>query len=286
MGWDVQLQPIYTGPDRTVKVKDRFAVCRTDRLDQADGGQLGVVGRDYVALQNREAFSFLDPVIGEGAAVYHTAGSLRGGRRVWLLAKLPGIIKVIGEDITEKYVLLSNSHDGTSAVRIGLTPIRVVCQNTLNLALSGMGGVSIRHHGDVVRRVRDAHQLLGMVNESFDQVGSMMQQMARTEIKSDRLREYFEQILPTPKDEGPQKAKVHDRHNRLVELFETGIGQDLPGVGGTVWAGLNAVTQFVDRESYTARNREPLNSIWFGEGERIKRLAFETAAKFSGISLN
>jgi len=120
LGWDVQLQPLYTGPDRAVKVKDRFAVCRIDRLDHADGGQLGIVGRDYTPLQNREAFNFLDPLVGENAAIYHTAGSLRDGRRVWMLAKLPGEIRVIGDDIAEKYLLLSNSHDGGSSVRIGL----------------------------------------------------------------------------------------------------------------------------------------------------------------------
>jgi hypothetical protein len=73
---------------------------------------------------------------------------------------------------------------------------------------------------------------------------------------------------------------------RLAELFETGIGTDLPGVRGTLWAAYNGITQWVDRESYTSRNKEPLNSIWFGEGERIKRLAFDAAAKFMGYSLN
>lgn len=286
LSWEVQLQPIYTGPERTVKVKDRFAVCRTDRLDQTDGGQLGIVGRDYTPLQNREAFSFLDPLVGEQAAIYHTAGSLRGGRRVWMLAKLPGEIRVIGDDITEKYVLLSNSHDGTAAVRIGLTPIRVVCMNTLNLALRSMGGLTVRHHANVVEQVQQAHNLLGFVNSGFDRAAEIMQQMARTPVTTDRLRTYFEQVIPIPDDDEVAKSKVLQRHNRLAELFETGIGQDLPGVRGTVWAGYNAVTQFVDRESYTARNREPLNTIWFGEGERIKRLAFDKAAELAGVTLN
>lgn len=285
LNWDVQLQPLYTGPERTVKVRDRFAVCRTDQLDQVEGGQLGVVGRDYVPLQNREAFSFLDPVVGEKAAVYHTAGSLRGGRRVWMLAKLPGEIRVVGDDITEKYVLLSNSHDGTSCVRIGLTPIRVVCQNTLNLALAGMGGLSIRHHADVVQRVQQAHELLGIVNESFNVAGEIMQKMAQSAITTDQLNRYIETLVPTP-DEGASKEKVQTTQNRLKELFETGIGVELPGVKGTVWQAYNAVTQFVDRESYTSRNKEPLNSIWFGEGRRLKHEAFNAAAELAGVSFN
>lgn len=281
MGWDVQLQPLYTGPDRTVKIRDRFAVCRADRLEQADGGQLGVVGRNFTPLQNREAFTFLDPLVGEGAAIYHTAGSLRGGRRIWMLAKLPGEIRVIGDDIAEKFILLSNSHDGTAAVRIGLTPIRVVCMNTLNLALSGMAGLTIRHHSDVVQRVRQAHELLGLVNSAMDTAGQIMQAMARTPLDGGRMRDYFQQVMPVPaEDDLEQRAKIQQRHGRLAELFETGIGTDLPGVRGTLWAAYNAVTEWTDRESYTARNREPLNSIWFGDGERLKRSAFDVATRF------
>ncbi|MFK9175208.1 DUF932 domain-containing protein, partial [Escherichia coli] len=83
-----------------------------------------------------------------------------------------------------------------------------------------------------------------------------------------------------------ERLKVEERHDRLTELFETGLGADLPGVRGTLWAAYNAVTQYVDRESYTARNKEPLNSIWFGEGERVKRTAFDGAAAFVDVSLN
>jgi phage/plasmid-like protein (TIGR03299 family) len=283
MGWEVQLQPIYTGPERNIRVKDRHAVCRTDRLDQPDGGQLGVVGRDYTPLQNREAFDFLDPVVGQGAAVYHTAGSLRGGRQIWLLAKLPGEIRVIGDDIAEKYVLLSNSHDGTSAVRAGITPIRVVCQNTLNLAIRGMGGLSIRHFPDVAVRVREAWKLLGIVNEAFGTAGAVMQQMAKVPMTTDKVAAYFERVMPLPTDDDDLFAKVQQRHHRLKELFETGIGTDLPGVRGTTWAAYNAVTQWVDRESYTRRHKEPLRSIWFGDGARLKERAYDIAAEAAGV---
>lgn len=287
LDWKVQLQPIYTGVDRDVGVKDRYVVCRTDRLDDTDGGQLGIVGSGYTPLQNMAAFSFLDGVVDKDEAVYHTAGALRGGRRVWLLAKLPGHVRVVGDDIVEKYLLLSNSHDGTSAVRVGITPIRVVCMNTLTLALRGMGGLAIRHYPDVADRVHEAARLLGVVNNAYEEVGVAVRQMAATPMVSSRLQEYFEQVLPMP-DENDElgRERVQHRHDRWHELFETGDGNRLPGVRGTVWASFNAVTQWVDRESYTKRHKEPLRTIWFGDGARLKQHAFNVAAEMAGVSRN
>jgi phage/plasmid-like protein (TIGR03299 family) len=287
LDWEVQLQPLFTGPEKTVLVKGRFAACRMDRLGQPDGGQLGVVGRAFTPLQNREAFTFLDPVVGEKAAIYDTAGSLRGGRQVWLLAKLPGgEIRVVGDDVTEKYILLSNGHDGTNAVRIGLTPVRVVCQNTLTLALKGMQGLAIRHHSDVAVRVREAHRLLGIVNTAMDEAGAIMQRMARVSLGADRLGEYFNQVMPVPIDDEAAWKQTTERHHRLRELFEVGDGNTMPGVRGSLWAAYNAVTQWVDRESYTPRLREPLRSIWFGSGAALKKRAFNVAAQLVGASMN
>ncbi len=287
LDWEVTKVPLYfAGPHSDVKVRDRYAMCRVDRLGADDGGQLAVVGRDYCPLQDHEAFAFLDPVVGEGGAVYHTAGSLQGGRRIWMLAKLPGEIRVTGDDVTEKYVLLSNSHDGTSAVRVGFTPIRVVCQNTLNFALHGMGGISIRHYPDVSQRVKQAHQLLGIINETYDTAEVVFQQMARTPMTGNRLDAYFEQVMPLSEDDDAKREKIEQRHERLRELFETGDGNDLPGVRGSLWAGYNAVTQWVDRESYTSRNKEPLRTIWFGNGERLKRQAFEAAEQMLAVTVN
>jgi phage/plasmid-like protein (TIGR03299 family) len=287
LDWDVQMQPIYTGPDRTVRVKDRHVVCRADRLDEEDGGQLAVVGRDFTPLQNREAFQFLDPVVGKGGAIYHTAGSLRSGRRIWMLAKLPGEIRVVGDDITEKYVLLSNAHDGTQAVRVGFTPIRVVCQNTLNFALRGMEGISIRHYPDVSEQVKHAHKLLGIISKTYDTAGDLMQRMAHQPLLSETRDMFFSRVMPIDEgDDDITRARIGDRHERWRDLFETGDGNAMPGVRGTLWAGYNAVTQWVDRESYTARNKEPLNSIWFGQGERLKRHAFNVATEMIDASLN
>ena len=277
LNWSVIKEPIYCGPDRRVEVKDRFVIRRSDRLDQSDGGQLGVVGRDYQPLQNKDAFTFMDPVVGEGKAIFHTIGAIDGGRRVWLLTKLPGEIRVVGDDITEKYLLLSNSHDGTSAVRILFTPIRVVCQNTLNMALRETAGLSFKHHTDVHVRIQQASKLLGLVNTAFDRAAVTMQALAKVPMTSDRLKAYFESVMPTTLQDEEQREKNKLRHRRFEELFTEGVGNSMPGVRGTAWAAYNGITQWVDRESYTKRLREPLKTTWFGQGRLLKERAFSQA---------
>lgn len=286
LNWDVGKEPLYFDPGRTILVKDRFVTRRTDRATNSDGGQLGVVSHTYEVLQNRDAFSFLDPLRLGNRAIYHTVGSLDGGRRIWLLAKLPGEIKVAAEDITEKFLLLSNSHDGSSAVRIAFTPIRVVCQNTLNLALRTAQGLWFKHYADVHERIKEAYRLLGIVNDAYDRAGITMKAMAKVQIGTDQLKRYFEAVMPTPSDDEEQRARVAQRHERWEQLFVEGDGNRLSGVKGTVWAAYNGITQWTDRESYTTRLKEPLKSIWFGSGRAIKERAFSEAEKLLTASLN
>jgi len=286
IGWNVVKEPIYLDGERQIQVKDRFVIRREDRLDALDGGQLGVVGRDYVPLQNKDAFSFLNPVVVGGRALYHTVGALNGGKQIWLLAKLPGVIKVVGEDITEKFLLLSNSHDGSSAVRILFTPIRVVCQNTLNLALRATSGLSIKHYSDVQQKVQESYRLLGIVKEAYDRAEITMKAMAKVSMTGDRLKQYFEAVQPIPSVDEEERLKVQQRHHRWEELFTAGDGNSLSGVRGTVWAAYNGITQWVDRESFSKRMKEPLKSIWFGGGRLLKERAFSQAERLLSVSLN
>jgi phage/plasmid-like protein (TIGR03299 family) len=294
LDWEAQLAPmLLMRPDGTsFQVPDARAVIRSDKPMGPDA-ILGVVGEGYKPIQNRDSFSVLDGLLGEGHATIEVAGALNGGRTVWMLCKLPGEIVVAGDDITEKFFLMSNSHDGTAALRMMLTPIRVVCQNTLSAAISRGGRTAhVRHTGDVQSRIDEGIKLLGLVNSQMDKLEEKFRVTASIAMSTESLMTFFDTVFPQAliSDErlATMSAQALARHEaeeekrikriaRLGELFETGRGADMPGVRGTAWAAYNAVTEWVDHESYTTRTENPLSNIWFGQGARIKEKALEAA---------
>lgn len=249
----------------------------------SDRKPLGVVGERYRPIQNSEAFGFFDAIVGTGEAIYHTAGSLDGGRKVWILAKLPGEIRVAGDDVTEKYLLLTNSHDGSTALRMFFTPVRVVCQNTLNLALrEGAGeGVSIRHTTSATVKLEQAREALGIAVRYYDRFGEQAAQLAAARYEDRQLAELTEELFPAMEDElSTRRLKAREK---VIELFEYGKGHE--GIRGSAWAALNAVAEYADHHrsargsSDAARAEARLNSAWFGSGAALKRLAFETITR-------
>jgi len=127
LDWNVTKQPLFL--EGGMQLERALATVREDT-----GAVLGVVGKVYQPLQNKDAFSFFDAVVGIKEAMYHTAGALGKGECVWILAKLPGVVRVVGDDITEKYLLLTNRHDGWGSATVMFTPIRVVCQSAIRSA--------------------------------------------------------------------------------------------------------------------------------------------------------
>jgi phage/plasmid-like protein (TIGR03299 family) len=179
LGWEVIKQPLFAGEAEHHRIAGHFAIVRDDDWSRKKATVLGIVGESYTPVQNREAFAFFDPIVGDEAAVYHTAGALGDGQRVWILAKLPEDIRVIGDDITQKYLLLSNSHDGNSAVQIKFTPIRVVCQNTLTMALSQRPTLRIPHTRDVHERLRIAANMLNAIKIRYSELEDVWKQCLR-----------------------------------------------------------------------------------------------------------
>jgi phage/plasmid-like protein (TIGR03299 family) len=275
LNWKVVKLPLFAGSKR-IPVIDRFAVVRKsgDHIQRTDP-VLGVVSNEYTPLQNHQAFEFFDPIVGQNAAIYHTAGALGLGERVWILAKLPGHIRVVGDDITEKYLLLSNSHDGKSSVTVKFTPVRVVCQNTLTLALDG-SGYRVSHHSDIYEKLNQAREMLGLINEKFDDLEQTFQAMTRVKLDSNRLSEYLAAVYPDVKE--PDKQLLVQRDRDWSEyFFDQGKGNRLAGVSGSLWAGFNGVTEWIDHRKTRQNSNQRLSSTWFGESSRIKSRAFSVA---------
>lgn len=281
LDYNVQLTPLQTIHQQPIA--NKRAVVRADTQQV-----LGVVGTTYAPVQNRECFNFLDAVVSEGDVRYHTAGALGNGERVWMLAKLPSEIRVLNsDDITEQYLLLTNSHDGSSSLRVFFTPIRVVCANTLAVAhRQGQGqGVSIIHKGNLTHKVRQAQRILGLAERFFANAGEQINQFARHKPRCEQLRNYFEAVLPNPLT-GPS-TRISNIRREFERLFEEGIGHDMPQIRHSTWTALNAVTEYVDHYRST-RGKSPqqraenrLESAWFGSGARLKQRAWDLAIQMA-----
>ena len=254
-----------------LSVETHFATVRTDTMEV-----LGIVGSRYEPIQNKDAFTTFDALVGEGEAIYHTAGVLGKGERIWLLAKLPDYIRVSGNDLVEKYLLLVNSHDGSSTVRVKLTPIRVVCENTLSLALSGAEQeVHIRHTLNAKEKLKEAHEILGLTNKLYAQLDAIFNRMNDTVVRGKTLTDYIEAVFPNrlESQDNSWMAKVRQK---IVELAESGQGAEM--AKGTLWGAYNAVTEYVDHyRNMKGGETQRLKSMWFGSGERIKKSAFRSA---------
>lgn len=286
LDWEVRLDRLMTD-DRVVTTHK--AVVRRDTKQV-----LGVVGNAYRPVQNRTAFDFLDTVVANGDVQYHTAGALGGGERVWVLAKLPGVMSPVKGDAVEKFLLFSNSHDGGGALRVMFTPIRVVCQNTLNAAIGQFNkkeGVAIRHVGNMDSKIDAAAQALGLARKFYDAVEQSFAKMAGFKISYTQAQAVLDGIFPIKEtDRQTRESMVGNAgiQHKILDLSQKGRGSDLPGVKGTAWGLYNAITEYVDHERTTtgktpdqkAENR--LRSQWFGSGAALKSRAFDSVMALVG----
>jgi phage/plasmid-like protein (TIGR03299 family) len=282
LDWTVVKVPLYVaGGPRLHEVPHRFALVREDKLGRADCPIFGIAGRAYVPLQNDEAFAFFDPLVQSGDVEYETAGALRDGRRVWILGRLTGEIEVAGDTI-QRYVLLSNSHDGRSSVQVLLTPIRVVCNNTLTLAIDRGTPIQVRHDADLNARLEQAKGLLRLVHAEYDEIATLFRRMSKIRLAEDRAIRYFAEVFP----EGSTKES-HRQSERLRRwarhFYRHGQGNRAPEVQETLWAAYNGVTELVDHARGSARapdySTTRLHSVWFGKGAATKQRALRVATE-------
>lgn len=277
---------------KKLKTEDGESVSHVATYRKSDGRILGVVGPKWHPLQNKEAFAFFDPFLGTGQASIDTAGSLQGGKRIWVLANLalePSVIVPESDDIVRKYVLLSNSHDGTLAIRVGFTPIRVVCANTLAMAHYGNASqlLRIHHRKSAVETLDVVRDIMNVANQSFEATAEQYRFLASRSCSSADLEKFVKRIFSTrksraivapgtePKDDW--KSRVYPK---VFEMFEKGLGNDLPGVKGTYWGAYNAVTEYLTHSRGKDAEKR-LDSVWFGDGAALSRQALATAVELA-----
>lgn len=239
------------GLDWTVDKKN-IQVCGGAKIDNykanvrsSDGAVLGVVTDRYRVVQNVEAFAFTDSLI-DGEVRYETAGSLQGGKKIWLLAKLPDT-EIVG-DKTEPYLCFTNTHDGTGAIRVCMTPIRVVCNNTLNIALNGAKRAwSVRHTGDIQAKLHEARVCLDMANKYMDNLAVYADRMANITVTDDRIKAILDELFPIDDD-------MSDREKRNAEKVKEDymvcyFAPDIMKFMGTAWGALNAMSDMVSHNA-------------------------------------
>jgi len=239
------------------------------------GGALAVVSDGYHVVQPAEVMGFFEKLVQVGGFELETAGVLSHGKRVWGLARVNDGAEIIGGDVVRPYVLLGTSYDGTMATVAKFTSIRVVCNNTITAALGSGESVRVLHSERFdADRVR---QDLGIVADAWDRFLIQSRQLAGEPLSATDADMFVRSLLEPYKSPGVPVSESR-AYKRILELFNgKAIGSDIPGVTGTRWGMLNAVTELVDHERGRSANTR-IESAWFGTGAALKNRALELLA--------
>ena len=304
----VEKRPLFTydtenhtaDPDTDIiipEIKVPGLLCRTIRADTDQ--VLGVVGNDYEVVQNRDAFAFFDAIVGGGDGIlYETAGALGNGERIFITAKLPGYIRVGNDDLIEKYLFLTTSHDGFGSITAAFTPIRVVCNNTLHAALNNMSNcVKIRHTESAKERLLQAHKIMGLTNTMSNELNGIFNRWAHVRITDKELLKLVQQAMAPSKE---VLQKVLDDENmdeyssrflnsveRVCEYGFTNETQQMQTTKGTLFGAYNTITGYFQNIMHYKNDEAKLKSILFGNGFNKTQSAFNLCRAFEkdGVSI-
>lgn len=320
LDWDVKVQPLYTPAYMESKPLDlpegmgqitggRFA--SQDTLDyqtvgealeqvdlggvvrrETDGAMMGVVGPRWTPVQNREAFGFFDPLVQQGLARYHTAGSLKDGRLVWILAQVGNEALITGGDTVANFLLLSMGHDGTRGIQVMPTPIRVVCANTLSWAERGAAGAKmmkvINHTQSAAERLEKLSDFIAPYTVKFDALMDVFRTMAQADLTAEKVELYLKALFPDPiREDGTPANTGHVEGIRaaVTELYEGKlIGADLlpHDKQRSAWALYQSVTEYVDHQRGRTDDSR-MESAWFNDGANLKKRALTGIRELVGV---
>jgi len=273
LDWQVELQPLQAGEN--IPVTTNKAVVRT-----SDNSVLGIVGNQYKPLQNTEAFNFFEPLVENGLVSLETAGSLYNGKRIFILANTNCQGDVVKDDTVESFILLSNGHDGYLSVRVGFTPIRVVCNNTLTAAhdsnLSKL--IRVKHSSSVVENLQLIQGIMDTVNGEFLTTMEQYRELAKRDINQSDLQKYVKQVFSVQKleniiNEYEEKQEIENFRSKLMDKVEEYFEME---PAHKVWNAYNAVNSYLNHDrGRTLESR--YNSTWYGDNKLLDKKALKLA---------
>ena len=253
LNWSVIQKPVFTQDG--VKIEGCYANIR-----DFDQSVLGVVTSRYKVVQNKEAFSFTDELLGKGVR-YETAGSLKDGKRVWILARLPKKYRLVDDKVIP-YLVFSNTHDGSGAIKVAMTPIRVVCNNTLNLALDSASRVwSTKHTGNIEAKMEDAKKTLFMAEHYMSELSKSAVELSKKQMSDAKVNEYIKLLLPIATDatEVTENNIIKLREDLKKRYFNA---PDLKHVGKNGYRFINAVSDFATHSNPIRRTKNFKENIF------------------------
>jgi phage/plasmid-like protein (TIGR03299 family) len=245
LNYTVEKRPLYApGWEGTmVEAEGHYGNVRTDTNEI-----LGIVKGRYRIVQNKDAFGFFDTIIDKGEAIFETAGALGKGERIFVTAKLPEDMLVRGERV-EKYIMLTNSHDGTSTIIAGFTPIRVVCNNTLTAALKKLDNkVSISHTASAESRLKEASRVMGIASKYMDEVNITFESMTTRKLSDLEMKYFIETVMKTSMKEDKSDKEASTRMKNLVDqVYSFAIShptQTTEAAYRTLWGAYNGISGY------------------------------------------
>ena len=236
LNWQVNGNPIFDANGNEIKGY------KANTRD-SDNSVLGVVSDRYQIVQNAEAFEFTDHLIDADEITYETAGSLRNGKQIWLLGKMPET-KILGDNV-DPYICFTNTFDGSGAIKVCLTPIRVVCNNTLNLALSRASrSWSTKHMGDMAGKLMEAKETLMLANNYMSMLDIEADKYANTAISDDEIQKVISEIFPVDVNNDSQR-KINNVQQLTDTFYTCYYMPDIAQYKNTQWGVINAMADMV-----------------------------------------
>lgn len=288
LDYEVIKSPLFTPSTEGSKIEipNFFSTLRTDTQSV-----LGIVGKDYQIVQNKEAFSFFDSIVGGNGILYETAGALGNGERIFITAKLPDYIRVGKDDLIEKYLFLTTSHDGSGSITAAFTPIRIVCANTLNAALGNKTNtVRIRHTSNAKARLEQAHKVMGITDRMTNQLDQIFNHWTRVKISDQQVKKLIAMALAPSKEILLQVKKEESEalsscfSNIIDNAFSYAMSdpsQLTSTCEGTLFGAYNAVTgYFQNVKSYRNEEAKLKSLLLGGNGQQHAQSAFNLCTEF------